>query len=338
MSTMTTTPPPAAPAGSGATFRRWRGLDDIDGMAEADRRLREHLGLLEPVSASSMRHQFTHLVNSDPRTDCLVVERDGAICGYARLEWHDLLVGERVYDAMVSLEPSSWGRGLSAAILAWCEARVAGLAREHPSDQPAFVQGHAFEGEDDLAGALADAGYVPVRWHAEMLRPDLEDLPRVAVPDGYVLRPPREPELPAVFDMIVAAFAEHWGGVGAEDWRIDEWTEDPRFRRDLVVVAWHGDTPASAVTNLPERAPDGATRGLLDAVATHPDHRRRGLARACVSRSLELLRADGASSAYLGVDTGNQNQALALYEACGFRVVSRLTSSRKPLEGQENPT
>jgi ribosomal protein S18 acetylase RimI-like enzyme len=37
------------------------------------------------------------------------------------------------------------------------------------------------------------------------------------------------------------------------------------------------------------------------------------------------------TAASLGVDLTNPNQALALYESCGFRAVSGATSYRKPL-------
>jgi ribosomal protein S18 acetylase RimI-like enzyme len=164
-----------------------------------------------------------------------------------------------------------------------------------------------------------------------MLRPDLEDLPEVVLADGYTIRTPAEAELPAVFEMLVAAFAEHWGEYEAEEQRFNDWVEDPRFLRDFVVVAWApGDRPAAAVLNLLETAADGSVRGLLDGVATHPDHRRRGLARACIAASLRRLRDAGATSAYLGVDTDNHNRALALYESCGFRVATGSTSYRKP--------
>jgi ribosomal protein S18 acetylase RimI-like enzyme len=333
MSIDTRVSPP--PPGSGATLRRWRDLDDIDGMVQANTRLRDHLGLLEAVDGEAMRFRYTHLVNSDPATDCVLVERDGETRGYARAEWHDLLAGQRVYTFTLVLEPASWGLGLTEAMLEWCEARADEMAGEHPSDLPAHLQGYAFDGDEAAVGALLGAGYEPVRWDVEMLRPDLDDLPPVLAPEGYAIRPPRETELHAVFDMMVLAFAEHWGGVGPDEWRMDEWTDDPRFRREHVVVAWAGDTPASVVTNLIEPGPGGSTRGLLDAVATHPDHRRRGLARACVARSLELLRAQGAASAYLGVDTENHNQALDLYESCGFHVVSRSATYQKSLPAQE---
>ena len=46
--------------------------------------------------------------------------------------------------------------------------------------------------------------------------------------------------------------------------------------------------------------------------------RRRGLARALVMRSLAVLRDRGLTSAGLGVDADNANEALRLYTECGF--------------------
>jgi ribosomal protein S18 acetylase RimI-like enzyme len=135
-----------------------------------------------------------------------------------------------------------------------------------------------------------------------------------------------------VFDLMVTAFGEHWGEYDAGDQRFDDWAGDPRFRRDLTVVAWHGTVPAVCLSNIIESAPDGTIRGYLESLATHPDHRRRGLARAALGESLRRLLAAGAASAWLGVDTDNPNLALTLYEACGFRVVTRSATYRKPFE------
>lgn len=168
MTTRTSLAPPDAPAGSGATFRRWRDLDDIEGMAASNARLRAHIGLLEPIDVDAMRHHYTHLVHSDPAVDCILAERDGETRGYARVERRDLTDG-------------------------------------------------------------------------------------------------------------------------------------------------------------------GSLRGLLGAACAHPGHRRQGLARAAIARSLALLRAEGAGSACLGVDADNHNRALALYESCGFRRASTSANYRKPM-------
>jgi len=331
MTTITSFAPPGAPAGSGATFRRWRGIDDIEGMAAANARLRAHLGVLEPIDVAAMRHRYTHLVNSDPAVDCILVERDGAVRGYARVEWHDLADGDRIYDSTLLLEPSAWGLGLAEAMLGWSERRAAEQAGEHPTDRRSHLAKGLFVGDTSLEAALLAGGYEAVRWYAEMLRPDMEDLPDVVLPDGYTVRAPEQHELPAVHAMAIEAFAEHWGEYEGSDFPFEEWVDDPRFRRELVVVAWKGDEPASAITNMVEHQPGGSIRGLLDSVCTHPGHRRLGLARAAIARSLALLRAQGAGSAYLGVDTDNHNRALALYESCGFRRVSTSVSYRKPM-------
>lgn len=335
MTTIGTTELPMPPPRGGLGFRHWEGLEDLAGMAAANASLRQRLGVIEPIDVVAMRHRYAHLVNSDPLTDCILVERRGATLGYAHAEWHDLIDGDRTYDLTVVVDPSAWDLGIADTLVRWGEARSRRLAGEHPSDRVAHFASYAIQGDGELTGTLEALGYRAVRWYAEMLRPDMDTLPAAVIPDGYHLRAPDEAEIPAVHQMMVEAFAEHWGEHEAQDQRIERWIEDPRFRRDLVVVAWAGDRPAAVVSNIVETVPDGVRRGLLDSVATHPGHRRLGLARAAIARSLELLRTEGAASAYLGVDTDNHNRALALYESCGFRKVSGDTAYRKPFEPED---
>jgi ribosomal protein S18 acetylase RimI-like enzyme len=321
---------PEGPAGSDITYRRYRGVGDIDGMATANARLRALAGVLEPIDLESMRHHYAHLVNSDPLVDCLIVERDGVTVGYGRVEWHDLVDGDRSYDNVIVLAPDAWGAGIATDLVDWTEQHSVEVARANATDRRSWFANYAFGGDAELNAALAERGYTAVRFDAEMLRPDLENLPDVPAPEGYVLRSPTEAELPAVFAMSVEGFSEHWGQHEADEQNYEAWVEDPRFRLDLVVVAWKGDEPAALVHNVLEDRPGGSVTGLLDGVTTHPRHRRLGLARACIAESLRRLRAAGASSAYLGVDTDNQNRAYALYESCGFRVATSGTSYRKP--------
>jgi ribosomal protein S18 acetylase RimI-like enzyme len=84
-------------------------------------------------------------------------------------------------------------------------------------------------------------------------------------------------------------------------------------------------------------SPDGTRSGWLDSIFTRRPWRRRGLARALISRSLVLLRDLGMNDASLGVDLTNPHQALALYESCGFRAVSSSTAYRKPLAATSDP-
>ena len=330
MTTLTSVPAPAAIDGTGVTFRTWRDLDEIPAMAAANNALRAQCGILEMLDAEGMRHRYTHLVNSDPTQDCVIIERGGVTQGYARIEWHELADGDRLYDATMLLGPALEGTGAAAAAVAWLEARAAELAAANPTDKRAFIGHYLFGGDTEGERALLAAGYAPCRWEAEMLRPDLEAIGPEVLPDGYEIRTPEEAELRAVFEMYVAAFHEHWGNYEDDEQRIEDYLDDPHFRRELEVVVFRGSQPASAVSNRLEPQPDGTIRGLLDAVATHPAHRRLGLARAAINHSLRLVRDQGASSAYLGVDTGNHNRAMELYESCGFRQASSGTNYRKP--------
>jgi ribosomal protein S18 acetylase RimI-like enzyme len=283
-----------------------------------------------------MRHRYTHLVNSDPLVDCLVVERDGATVGYVRVEWHDLVDGDRIYDATVIVEPHAWGLGIAAALTEWGEARCRAIAAGKPTGRRTWFSNFSFDRDVEIEAVLVDRGYAKVRWDAEMLRPDLESLPAFPAPEGYVIRVPTEFELPAVFEMSVLAFAEHWGQNEADEQRFEDWADDPRFRRELQVVAWKGDEPVALVSNVVETRDDGLVMGLLNGVCTHPGHRRLGLARACIAASLPLLRDEGATAAFLGVDTDNHNRAIELYRSCGFEVVSSSTQYRKPFDGVED--
>jgi ribosomal protein S18 acetylase RimI-like enzyme len=332
MTTVTSAPPPDAIEGTGVTFRRWRGLEDVPGQAAANNELRVQCGILQLIDVEVMLHRYATLVNSDAHEDCIVIERDGITRGYARIEWHELADGDRLYDATLLVGPALRGTGAAAVAVQWLEDRAAELAAAHPSNRRAYIGHYLFGGDTEAESALLAAGYEACRWDAELLRPDLEDIGPETLPAGYEIRTPTVDELPAVFEMFVAAFQEHWGEYEESDQHIEEWIAAPQFRRELQVVVFLGEQPASAIHNILEPQSDGTTRGLLASVATHPGHRRLGLARAAINHSLRLLRDEGATSAYLGVDTGNHNRAMELYESCGFRQASSGTNYRKRLD------
>jgi len=156
-----------------------------------------------------------------------------------------------------------------------------------------------------------------------------------ALPEGYEIRPVRDEDLSAINEAVVASFREHWGEYDEGEDGFRDWIDDPAFELGLVTVVWAGDRPAACVSSQVQAGPDGRPRGYVDGVSTHPDHRRRGLARAALADNLHRLRGRGVESAYLGVDTDNHNRAFALYEDAGFRKVTGSASYRKPFDGQE---
>ena len=84
-----------------------------------------------------------------------------------------------------------------------------------------------------------------------------------------------------------------------------------------------GDEIAGAVLGKidpAENAHHGRERGIVDAVFTRRRGVDAGLARALIARALVRLRDHGMTSAYLGVDGLNPNQAMTLYGSLGFEI------------------
>ncbi len=66
---------------------------------------------------------------------------------------------------------------------------------------------------------------------------------------------------------------------------------------------------------------------LIANVATHPDHRRRGIARALTQKSIELARKRGSHELWLHVRDDNPG-AIDMYKSMGFEIRARRTTWR----------
>lgn len=123
---------------------------------------------------------------------------------------------------------------------------------------------------------------------------------------------------------MTEAFGDHFGAFDTSETAFRRWSEDPLMDLDLLVVAFAGDEVAGAVQGAidpDENVTQGYRRGWTDPIFTRRPWRRRGLASPPSGRTLQALRERGMTSAQLGVDPQNANQALTLYRRHGFEVV-----------------
>jgi mycothiol synthase len=329
------------PGVPGLVFRRFRGPADFPGMVESNMAGRDEYGIEDTVTVAGMTSDYAHLTNSDLANDVLIVELDGRIVGYSRVQWDDQTDGSRAYIAICLLRPELRGRGIGRAMLEWGEGRVRAIASGHPSDgRPRWYQTWGWDRDERQAALLRRSGYVAVRRGYEMVRPNLDDLPDVPMPDGLEIRPVGPADLRRLWEVTVEVFHDEWGEVDASEAAWLRFRDDPTHDPSLFVIAFDGDEIAGLVLNVIDPGDverKGRVRGLLDSVGVRAPWRRRGLARAMIARSLFVLRDRGAQDAYLGVDAENPNQAMTLYESCGFRIASSETAWRKPLETGDVP-
>lgn len=163
-----------------------------------------------------------------------------------------------------------------------------------------------------ITGALTPGeslGFVDAGFHLhEELRLLEHDLAEVPVP-SHSTRRARRRDRRQVLAVDNRSFDHFWrlDGAGLDE-ALDAtpWT---RFRviEDERLVAYAVSGRASA-------------RGYLQRLAVDPDRRGRGYARTLVADALGWMRRRGCRRALVNTHVGNED-ALALYQACGFRLL-----------------
>ena len=106
-------------------------------------------------------------------------------------------------------------------------------------------------------------------------------------------------------------------------------TQSPSFRGDVNLVAEAPDGSFAAHVGL---TLDEVNRhAVIEPVCTHPDHLRRGLARALLFEGLERVAALGAAT--VDVETGDAEAANAFYAGSGFTEEYRAHTWRRTWDG-----
>jgi mycothiol synthase len=326
---------PAAPDVPGLTFRGFQGEADYPAMVAVIEGSKEADGVEWAIDPEDTARNYRHLVNCDPYQDMLFAEMYGEVIGYGRVWWEEELSGTRLYNQFVYLLPEWRVNGLRRAMLRHNERRIREVAADHPADTPRLFQAWASDTETHWEGLLVSAGYEPVRYGLEMVRPDLEDIPDLPLPAGLEVRRVPPEDYRTVWEAMREAFRDHWGAQEwPEEW-YESWLEEPTFQPELWQVAWDGDQVAGTVLNFinhRENEEYSRQRGYTEGICVRRPYRRQGLARALIARSFHVLKEQGMTEAALGVDAENLSGALRLYKGMGFREVKRHTTYRKPLE------
>ena len=197
------------------------------------------------------------------------------------------------------------------------------------------LESWAFESQSRRSRLLASEGFEVVRWFFEMLRPNLEDIADMPMPDGLEVRPVVPEQHRRIWAADIEAFRDHWGASEESEEAFERFFGPALFQPELWRVAWDGDEVAGVVMNrvlTTFNKDTGERRGLLAGVSVRRPWRRRGLARALVAESLRAFREAGMTSAVLGVDADNPTGALGVYSDNGFVVHQRGMNYRRPID------
>jgi mycothiol synthase len=321
-----------APMLSGLNFRGFRGDSDFPLMVDIIMGCKDEDSIERVESAEDIQRSYRHLVNCDPYKDMLFAQIDDRVIGYSRMTWHQEGQEKMIYIHFGFLLPQWRRQGIGRAMLRYNQDRLRQIAAEHKNGLPRFFESGTADTETAAEALLLSEGFSPVRHFYRMLRPDLENIPEVPMPEGLVVRPVKPEHYQVICDAENEAFRDHWGY--SDDWKltVEQIMDSPNFDPSLWKVAWDGDQVAGMVRSYidkKENAEYNRKRGWTEDISVRRPWRKRGLASTLIAQSLHMLKDLGMQEAALGVDTQNLSGALRLYERMGFKPDKRFTDYRK---------
>ena len=213
-------------------------------------------------------------------------------------------------DVHFQLHPAH--RHLEPEMLAWAEEHCRAPVEAGGSELAIEVQ----ETDTERRALLLAHGFTPTDGVGYIRRLALAGQPihTPDLPPGYQLRT-TDPADPADCRAIAALLNAAFGRTGHTG---DEYANfarrAPSFRADLDLVAVAPDGVFGAYVGIPYEPTNRL--GVFEPVCTHPDHRRRGLARALMLEGIRRLQSLGAEAVMVG--TGDMEPANRLYDALGF--------------------
>ncbi len=229
-------------------------------------------------------------------------------------------------------------QGIGRALLRWAERHAASQVARGDTPEPDLPHVLGLGALETIPAAMAFAAstdYVPIRYGFQMRRPLDEPIPDFSLPPGIELRPVREEDHRKIWDADTEAFLDHFEPRDRDEGDFEATFSFPGLDTSMWRVAWDGDEVVGSVMNAifpEENARTGDSMGWLEHVSVRKAWRGRGVAKALIVSSLQVLCDKGLEIAALGVDAENPTGALALYEGLGFRPHQKWINHRKELD------
>jgi ribosomal protein S18 acetylase RimI-like enzyme len=292
------------------------------------------------VSLEDIKSWFAPTPRFDPYQDILFAmlrDSDGEErpVGFSRTRWYTGLAGARLYVQSSFLLPQGRALGFWPAIVARNDERLRQIAATQPGIAERYYQGWATSKQAEWIAALNSQGYREVRHFNNMLH-SLQDIREHPLPAGFEVRPVRPEHMRPIWEaqrQVQAELFEYFAEMWADE-RYEAWASDPSHTPHLWQVAWEGDQVAGMILNRIDAAENQALncqRGYTEHIFIGKPWRKRGLAKALLSHSLHLLKAQGMREVELGVDAENASGAYAFYKDMGYQTYSVDIWLRKPM-------
>ena len=322
---------PASPPNLGIEWSP-AAVGDAAALAALFNEIAEHDDTPERLSTDTMAHELeSAYVPLDERT---IVGRtpEGAVIAYSTMYHREGETDEdRVYIATY-VRPDH-RKPLDEPLADW--AIDAGKHELASSVSPRrYVCAWLYKSQQEAADRFLRRGFDPVRHWWEMERSLGESVAAVGE-EGFSILAWADEYGPATRAVHNAAFQDHWGSVpmGEDAWQT-RMLESPGFRPDLSFVAVADDRIVGYAYNEvyeEDWEAAGQSESWIGALGVLREWRKRGIATALLTRSMQAMKDGGLEAAMIGVDSSSPSGAQHLYQSVGFRTKTMGTTWQKEI-------
>ncbi len=323
-----------APEIPGLVLRGFQGEEDFPGMLAAFKAAMDADGIEASDTLEELKNNYNHLERCDVYKDMIIAEIDGEITGYGRTWWAAEPDNTHTYTFFVNMAPDWHGTGLGTCMAEWLIERAREISQDHPADAPKFLQAWSSDRRSWQNQLLKKLGMEVVRYGFEMTRPCSEPVELLPLPDGIEVHPITPDLMRAVWEAEAEAFRDHWGYVEPTETNYQAWLNWPLTKPELWKVAFDGDEVVGMVRNFinqNENKEYNRKRGYTENISVRRPWRRKGIARALLTQSIQMFIEMGMEETCLGVDIENPNGALALYSDVGYQKIHTGYTYRMPM-------
>jgi GNAT superfamily N-acetyltransferase len=321
---------PQTPPQLGITWRPI-GISDAARVSELFNAAAEFDDTPERISPETMAHDLTAWEPLDRRS--IVGEMDGETIAYGGVYFREADSEElRVYVSSY-LHPEHRHRAIEEPLVDWTIATGEEVLAETTATKR-YVCAWLYKKLANRARMYEQRGFFAVRhwWEMERL---LSTEVAVSPEDGFSVVPWVDTHSIPVRMVHNAAFVDHWGSVPMDEdaWR-KRMLQSPGFRPDLSFVAVaDGELIGYAYNEVYEEDWESAGRSeaWIGALGVLRDWRKKGVATALLSKSMQAMRRSELDAAMIGVDSSSPSRAQHLYRSVGFRTTITGTTWQREL-------
>lgn len=285
-------------------------------------------GETEPLEST---REFLSTPGTDLALDTVAVRRGDELIAYGGVNLpeeltHDGRVRARLQGGVRAADRRA---GIGTLIFGLLERRAVQLAATQHPGAPGYLESSGGLAGDPVRHLLEARGYTAVRDFHEMTRALDTQIDERALPAAYTAVSPDEGHKATVRTAHHAAFADHWGSAPISEGRWEQFWHSHAARPALSSIALDDDGTAIAYVIAQEWEPRELYIALVGTTAAA---RGRGVARALITRTLQLAKASGNyDTVDLGVDAESLTGATRLYTDLGFRTDKVFTSYQRDL-------